>query len=186
MWSTITSWAYMYCVELRGSPIDWNNIIFQIQAAFTCCANIELGKKRRYDDRHVSYASEAFPSKHPTACTGSVLREKSSGSFYFPSAYLILFCTIWLTSKLAHTLHFEERTNHRRLFKIICFFYSRLHRQGIFKPRWLFILKSAYSIAGDGSVWGRDLGTPGGVFYLFRLFLFYSKVSRGGGILSGR
>jgi hypothetical protein len=30
------------------------------------------------------------------------------------------------------------------------------------------------------------LGTPGGVFYLFRLFLFYSKVSRGGGILSGR
>jgi hypothetical protein len=42
-------------------------------------------------------------------------------------------------------------------------------------------------MAGDGSVWGRDLGTPGGVFYLFRLFRFYSNVSKeGGGILSGR
>lgn len=154
MWSTISSWACMYCVQLRGPPVDWNNIIFQIQAEFTCWANTELKKKAEWrqtgSDRRVSYATVGFviqtsDSLHWLRVEGKNKKNKTvPGIFLFsPKAYLILFCTIWLTSRLTHTLHFQERTNHRRLFKIICFFYWSLHKEGVFEPGWPFTHKPA-------------------------------------------
>jgi hypothetical protein len=83
----------------------------------------------RQTDRHVSYAAVvlAVQTSDSLHWLGAEGKKKLVVFFYFPVAYLILFYTIWLTSKLTHTPDFQERTNHRRLFKIICFFYPRLH-----------------------------------------------------------
>lgn len=149
-------------------------------------------RERRQTDRQTDmYHMQRWssPSKQPTAYTGSVRREKKFLVFFlFPSAYLILFYTIWLTSKLTRTPHFEERTNHRRLFKIICFFYFRLHKQGVFESGWQFILKSAYDAGGGFYLaFGEGIWKHRGCFFYFlKLFRFYSKAwKRGGRILSG-
>jgi hypothetical protein len=100
----------------------------------------------------------------------------SSVFFYFSSAYLILFYTLWLTSKLPVWRENESEKPFLNCF-LFFIFYSGLYKQRGFDPRWSFIHKSV-ARGGGSSFKGKGFGNiveADVVLYLFSLFRFYSK-----------